>query len=62
MSQKCNGIYIPIDVVHCGDFLVVGAAGLEPAASCSQSRRSSQLSYAPILVYGNPLSGVLCLT
>ena len=26
---------------------MVGAAGLELAASCSQSRRSSQLSYAP---------------
>jgi primosomal protein N' len=29
--------------------MVVGAAGLELATSCSQSRRSSQLSYAPIL-------------
>ncbi len=27
----------------------VGVTGLEPAASCSQSRRSSQLSYAPTL-------------
>jgi hypothetical protein len=27
---------------------VVGAAGFEPAASCSQSRRSARLIYAPI--------------
>src|SRR5690606_5291737 len=25
----------------------IGVTGLEPAASCSQSRRSSQLSYTP---------------
>ena len=29
---------------------MVGAAGLEPATSCSQSRHSSQLSYAPARV------------
>jgi hypothetical protein len=27
--------------------LVVGATGFEPATSCSQSRRSTKLSYAP---------------
>ena len=34
-------------------FAVVGATGLEPAASCSQSKHSTKLSYAPInsLIY-----------
>ena len=27
---------------------MVGATGLEPAASCSQSKHSTKLSYAPI--------------
>ena len=31
-----------------GLFLSVGARGLEPPASWSQTKRSSQLSYAPI--------------
>ena len=28
--------------------LLVGAAGFEPAASCSQSRRATKLRYAPV--------------
>ena len=28
-------------------FLLVGAAGFEPATSCSQSRRATKLRYAP---------------
>ncbi len=35
---------------------MVGAAGLELATSCSQSRRSSQLSYAPTGVKMNDVS------
>ena len=31
-------------------FYVVGATGLEPAASWSQTKRSTKLSYAPIYV------------
>ena len=30
---------------------MVGATGLEPAASCSQSKHSTKLSYAPIFKY-----------
>ncbi len=29
----------------------VGATGLEPAASCSQSKHSTKLSYAPLPIY-----------
>jgi hypothetical protein len=39
--------------MHCIDYfclLVVGAAGFELATSCSQSRRSTKLSYAPIKI------------
>lgn len=39
------------DFVQCTaiiDSLMVGATGLEPAASCSQSKHSTKLSYAPI--------------
>ena len=37
------------------DLLSVGAAGFEPATSCSQSRRDTGLRYAP-----NPLNISLC--
>ncbi len=34
----------------------VGAAGLEPAASCSRSRRATGLRYAPLYKYHNNLT------
>ncbi len=34
---------------------VVGAAGLEPATSCSRSRRATGLRYAPLCKYHNNL-------
>ena len=33
-----------------GDMLV-GAAGFEPATSCSQSRRATKLRYAPLFIF-----------
>ncbi len=33
----------------CQYFYLVGAAGFEPATSCSQSKRATKLRYAPIL-------------
>ncbi len=30
--------------------LLVGAAGFEPATSCSRSRRAAKLRYAPMLI------------
>src|SRR5699024_5745257 len=33
---------------------VVGATGFEPATSCSQSRRSTKLNYAPIFAPSQP--------
>lgn len=30
--------------------IVVGVAGIEPTTSCSQSKRSTRLSYTPMLV------------
>ncbi len=35
--------------------IVVGAAGLEPATSCSRSRRATGLRYAPLCKYHNNL-------
>ena len=32
-------------------YIVAGATGLEPAASCVTGRRSSQLNYAPRITY-----------
>ena len=34
----------------------VGAAGLEPATSCSRSRRATGLRYAPLHKYHNNLT------
>ncbi len=35
--------------------MLVGAAGFEPAASCSQSRRATRLRYAPISKIRTPI-------
>ena len=36
---------------------MVGATGFEPATSCSRSKRSTKLSYAPIGLLTHPQDG-----
>ena len=40
---------------------MVGATGLEPAASWSQTKHSTKLSYAPIYIKSNPIYSVFTL-
>ncbi len=39
-----------IKTAFAGGFLLVGTDGFEPSASCSQSKRSTRLSYVPLLI------------
>ena len=50
LSWFCH--LFPCSPLHCsiGPEGPIGVTGFEPAASCSQSRRSAKLSYAPRVV------------
>ena len=46
LSRVTGGCLRPLND---GRGILVGATGIEPATSCSQSRRSTRLSYTPMM-------------